>query len=657
MSEQARDRAVLLVLVLVSISVLFPLRPYGLQMGNEGWLVHPTMRMLAGEVLYRDVLTYYAPLYYHLLAWAFALVGPSFLLSRTLSVFALVATAALAYRVGRRWLPTWLAWCPPLVYVLAPGPWVKAPYGFCTMLFFLALARVLERPGTRRYAGMGAVCGFTLVTRHELGVAQIGIAIVAAVLAAIFPGRFGGDAAAWGSATVRAAGRTIGVTLAAASAVALPVLLYYASQGALGDLWQMMFSTGFGQMPDWVGPLKRLLSPATFADADEGRAAGFILIAPVFVYAGVGVALLVRMLREGIVIRNVLTGALLAYGVATLPQAYSMPFVIRLLQSALPFYLLTAYLALEVARAIGFLLGKPEWAPASFGVAGIVVLAGGWLVWLVNSGLPTILPGDEFTGAWRMRRDTAPAAILGGNTVYLPWNRAEEVRLVREFLDAHSTPDEPILALPLLSSYYLLLERPNPTGIVGERPRARNAVMTQAQKEREMGRLLDSRARYVIATRSWFASPRPPEHMRAVLTQEFHPIRAYESVVILERGMDEVGRALMDVYLRVERGIVDQRDANVVRTIVHERPTWPMPQELLVNFLFREGNVEGALSALRTAYKLDPLAVVDLETAAGILLRTGRMAEARDTLLEVRAVRESPRSRALWARLPESLRQ
>jgi hypothetical protein len=43
--------------------------------------------------------------------------------------------------------------------------------------------------------------------------------------------------------------------------------------------------------------------------------------------------------------------------------------------------------------------------------------------------------------------------------------------------------------------------------------------------------------------------------------------------------------------------------------------------------------------------------------AANILLRTGRTAEARDALLEVRAVRESPASRELWESLPANLRQ
>src|SRR5204862_6848050 len=168
----------------------------------------------------------------------------------------------------------------------------------------------------------------------------------------------------------------------------------------------------------------------------------------------------------------------------------------------------------------------------------------------------------------------------------------------------------------------------NPTGIVGERPRAGDAVLTQAQKEREMQRLLDSRARYVIASRSWFGSPDPPEHMRAVLSQTFHPIRVYDSVVILERGMDEAARALTDVFLKVERGIADPRDADVLRAVIQARPEWSVPHELLSVIIVRRRHVEGALTALRTAYTLDPLAVTDLEDAANILLNNGRTMEA-----------------------------
>jgi hypothetical protein len=228
---------------------------------------------------------------------------------------------------------------------------------------------------------------------------------------------------------------------------------------------------------------------------------------------------------------------------------------------------------------------------------------------------------------------------------------------VREFLDAHAKPGEPVFVLPLLSSYYLLLERPNPTGILEVRPRSRFSIVKQARKEREMQRLLDSGTRYVIVNRAWFATFKPPEYMRTVLRQRFHPIRRYGSVLILERGMDEPSLAITDVVLRLEADIVDPRDADVLRGLIHERPAWPLPHELLVRFLMLQRDMEGAVATLRIAHELDPLAIADLEIAASILLASGRTAEARDALREVHAVRASPRSRALWERLPESLRQ
>ena len=172
-----------------------------------------------------------------------------------------------------------------------------------------------------------------------------------------------------------------------------------------------------------------------------------------------------------------------------------------------------------------------------------------------------------------------------------------------------------------------------------------------------MQRLLDSGTRYAIVTRSWYAMRDPPEHMRAVLLRDFHPVRRYGSVFILERGMDAPARALTDVLLRHEVGMVGPRDADILRGLVLERPEWPLPHELLVPFLLRQGDAAGALAALRKAHDLDPLAVTDLEVAASVLLGSGRMTEARDTLREVRAVRVSPNARALWERLPEHLRQ
>ena len=78
------ERLALLALLAGAALVVLPLRRRGLIPNDEGWLLHPTLRMLEGEVLYRDVWVHYAPLRYHLLEALFSLAEPSLLVARTL---------------------------------------------------------------------------------------------------------------------------------------------------------------------------------------------------------------------------------------------------------------------------------------------------------------------------------------------------------------------------------------------------------------------------------------------------------------------------------------------------------------------------------------------------------------------------------------------
>ena len=80
-------------LVLGGLAYLLPLRHHGLMINDDGWYLHPVLRMLDGEVLYRDVLTFYAPLEHHLFAAVFSLAEPSIVLARTVWVAILVATS------------------------------------------------------------------------------------------------------------------------------------------------------------------------------------------------------------------------------------------------------------------------------------------------------------------------------------------------------------------------------------------------------------------------------------------------------------------------------------------------------------------------------------------------------------------------------------
>src|SRR5262249_29491932 len=147
---------------------------------DDGWWLAPVLRMRAGEILYRDVWTFYAPLSLHGFAWLFDVTGPSVIAARVLMLAEIVAAAVLAYGFTRRFAPRWIAWLPGAVYALAPGPWHKSYYGLVSIAFFVLLARAFERPRAWRFAALGAMAGAALATRQDLGIAQLAIAFTAA---------------------------------------------------------------------------------------------------------------------------------------------------------------------------------------------------------------------------------------------------------------------------------------------------------------------------------------------------------------------------------------------------------------------------------------------------------------------------------------------
>ena len=209
-----------------------------------------------------------------------------------------------------------------------------------------------------------------------------------------------------------------------------------------------------------------------------------MLLAPLLVYTAFGIFWVVQLGRQGLTNRTALGGAILAMALATLPQAYLPPLVVRFLQSATPCYLLAIWLVAELVRVAG--TRTAAWAG---GVA--ATAAGAAAVWLAVSGVPRIEPWQDYAGSWRLHRNSVPVDVLG-DEIFTSFQTAEEIRLIRAFLGDRAPEGEPIFAWPWLSLHYLLLERPNPTRAVFERIRSGNFSMTSGMKRAEMERLLGS---------------------------------------------------------------------------------------------------------------------------------------------------------------------
>ena len=470
MSLRRADVLTLGALGVVGLVTLLASRDYGLMINDEGWILHPVQRMLDGEILYRDLFSFYAPMRYHLFALLFSLTEPSLLLIRSVWIALLLTSAAGLFLLARRLAPLPLAWIPAGIYLLAPGPWHKAPYGLCSVAFFLILARTLTRPRSLGFAGLGAVAGLTLLTRQDLGIAQLGLALGASALGGILDASEGaplGERLRRGLRRVWLVGCGFVATIA-------PLAVLYAEHGALDNLVDMVFVRAFAQMGAHPSPFATLLAPGSFAMAPEGRAVGAILLLPIVVYVAVAVTLARRLLRgRALGPEFGLVAALVLYGVATLPQAYYPALLLRFLQSAPPFYLLSVWLlsraALALAARGGAARRAAQWVPP------LTAAAGAWLVWLVIRGLPHFAPYDEYSGSLRARRYDHRIRVLD-EELYVDWPRAEEIRRVRAFFAEHTAPGEPIFAAPLFSLYYTLLDRPNPTRLLAEIHAARGEL-------------------------------------------------------------------------------------------------------------------------------------------------------------------------------------
>ena len=170
---------------------------------DQGWYMQVSARLLAGDVLYRDMIWMYGPLPVYLLALAFRWLGThvdSFLLlHHGLAALGLLLT----YRVARFVLTPPLALLGTLALFLG-GWWGgfvgysqaytgAVPLGAVAGLAFLTCLLSYLRHASRLWLlGAGLASGLALLIKPEFAVACAGTGLVVMVGLALFPGAWPG---------------------------------------------------------------------------------------------------------------------------------------------------------------------------------------------------------------------------------------------------------------------------------------------------------------------------------------------------------------------------------------------------------------------------------------------------------------------------------
>jgi hypothetical protein len=416
---------------------------------DEGSTAAQAMRIVNGDLIYRDFFTVVTPGSYYTIAWLFRLFGESLMLLRwaalVTGIFILLSTLTVGRRV--------MVWPFAAVAGLLTTVWgwfLVTPNFYsleAALLSLLALAcYVYGAPSWRWMVAAGVVAGATAMVKQNVGAYT-----AAGLFVTIWASRLFDDHPDWRGRMKMSAQFIAGL--------ALPVLVtvsWLAASGAGSYLYE-----------SWVYyPLVKyterfaLPFPDFFPIAETDPFdlwTKLVIYLPVVVYPLTLVAIGVLALRFHRGDREAKTEghallAIMLVGALTLLQAWPRADVPHILFGLQPTFILFAYLLSCAWRALKATAGP---GPAIAAIVMIIALApAATLLW----------KGYERTN-WEyqnyivaVRTDRAKGIFTGGL-------EARRIDVVTKYIAEHTAPDDPIFVVPWASGFYFLANRSNPTRI------------------------------------------------------------------------------------------------------------------------------------------------------------------------------------------------
>ncbi len=170
-----REILIPLALAVASFAVFFLYWDMGIN-DDEGYLLGGVLRILDGQVPYRDFHHTYAPGRFYLIAALFRLVGEDLLVVRALWLVMRVAIVLLAYFAARPFVSRTGAVAVAVMMIVVPGPWHKSFFHLFLFANLLTLGRLTRpRSGSFHVALAGLVAGVTLLFRQDLGLVSVAL--------------------------------------------------------------------------------------------------------------------------------------------------------------------------------------------------------------------------------------------------------------------------------------------------------------------------------------------------------------------------------------------------------------------------------------------------------------------------------------------------
>ena len=428
---------------------------------DEGSTAAQALRVLNGELIYRDFFTVVTPVSYYTVAWLFQLFGPTLMVLRWAALITGLAIFLVTLLIARRVMSWPFAAAAALMTTVWGWFLVTPNYYSLEAALFAVLAlwcylRYLDRPRLKWIVLAGVFTGLAALTKQNVGV-YAAVALIATIW--ITPRVGEPPPEGCGYITIRFIGGFL--------IPILPALLLLMASGAGPYLYESWVYYPLAKYPErFAVPYPSFFEPMTTDHGVFERWVRYVIYLPVLVYpAG---AILIARAREHR--PHVIAIALM--GLLLLLQSWPRADVPHILFGLQPTFIMLAYMLSRGAR----------------GPVTTAALLAPMVVLLWQGYQRTDWEYSNYVA--RLKADRA----RGVETLPID---AQRIDLVTQYIRANTTADESIFVVPWAAGFYFLTDRANAT---------RTDFLLFADPETYpclLARLEDRKPKYVIYGYTW----------------------------------------------------------------------------------------------------------------------------------------------------------
>jgi 4-amino-4-deoxy-L-arabinose transferase-like glycosyltransferase len=424
---------------------------------DEGSTAAQALRLLNGELIYRDFFTVVTPGSYYTVAWLFHVFGEHLMVLRWAALVTGVAIALVTLVIARR-IASWPFAAAAALVTTVWGWFLGAPNFYSLeagLLSLIALAcYVGHEPAstTRLHEGgrwliaAGIATGLTAMVKQNVGAYTF-----AGLFVTIWASRLFDSESDWRGRAKRSVQFVAGVCVPV-----IPTLLWLIAAGAGPYLYESWVFYPLSRYPERFSRPFPEFFPFAF-DGTFDTWTKLVIYMPVLVYPLAAVALGVlawRCQKRAALQQSCRDGhallAVAAVGALMLLQAFPRADVTHILFGMHATFILFAYLCDRAWRGLRVVPGpRPVVAAVTLAIA------------LVPPGI--LLRQGYLRTDWEYQNYVVALRTERATGIFTGGLEAQRIDIVTRYLTEHTAPDDFVFVVPWASGFNFLADRANPT--------------------------------------------------------------------------------------------------------------------------------------------------------------------------------------------------